>query len=333
MFSYTIKSAIDGNTYTGAMVGRSPFFHGARTTNIKTVVVPIIVKMKDGGVFDPTKTDAACSLAVTPSSLVQNSPIFKTHDFVLNGIDVGTSQYIDAFQRASFWTNVQVTGSRYHNVMSPITVASPVTFSPATGQGKTFAKGFFVGQTCALGVVDTAVLDSFLQNTAIPSLVTQGVVSPTSFPFFIFYNVVQAEGGDDPTVDPCCILGFHNAFGFPVQTYGIADFDLTGVFTDSSDTSTIAHEVGEWMDDPLGGNPVPAWGHIGQQPNCQNNLEVGDPLSGTNIPGVLMPNGFTYNLQELVFFSWFYRQNPSLGTNGDFSDNGAFTVDAGPVCF
>jgi hypothetical protein len=46
-----------------------------------------------------------------------------------------------------------------------------------------------------------------------------------------------------------------------------------------------------------------------------------------------MPNGFTYNLQELAFFSWFYRQNPSLGASGDFSDNGTFAEDAGPVCF
>jgi hypothetical protein len=37
-----------------------------------------------------------------------------------------------------------------------------------------------------------------------------------------------------------------------------------------------------------------------------------------------MPNGFTYHLQELAFFSWFYRQDPSTGVNGWYSDNGTF---------
>jgi hypothetical protein len=61
------------------------------------------------------------------------------------------------------------------------------------------------------------------------------------------------------------------------------------------------------------------------------NLEVGDPLTGIYIPTVTMPNGFTYHLQELAFFSWFYGA-PSIGSGGLFSDNGTFKTDAGPVC-
>jgi hypothetical protein len=38
----------------------------------------------------------------------------------------------------------------------------------------------------------------------------------------------------------------------------------------------------------------------------QGNLEVGDPLTGTNIPTITGTNGFAYHLQELPFFSWFY---------------------------
>jgi hypothetical protein len=44
-----------------------------------------------------------------------------------------------------------------------------------------------------------------------------------------------------------------------------------------------------------------------------------------------MPNGFTYHLQELAFFSWFYGA-PSIAVNGWYSDNNTFTSDAGPVC-
>jgi hypothetical protein len=32
---------------------------------------------------------------------------------------------------------------------------------------------------------------------------------------------------------------------------------------------------------------------------CQNNLEVGDPLTGTDVPTVKMANGYEYHLQEL----------------------------------
>jgi hypothetical protein len=93
----------------------------------------------------------------------------------------------------------------------------------------------------------------------------------------------------------------------------------------------MAHEVGEWMDDPFVNNPTPAWGHTGQVSGCQNNLEVGDPLTGTNIPSVTGSNGFTYHLQELAFFSWFYGA-PSIAVNDWFSDNNTFTSDAGAVC-
>lgn len=67
------------------------------------------------------------------------------------------------------------------------------------------------------------------------------------------------------------------------------------------------------MDDPLTTNATPAWGHVGQVSSCQTNLEVGDPLSGTLLPSVTM-NNFTYHSQELAFFSWFFRQVPSIPT-------------------
>src|SRR5216684_8200111 len=51
MFDYSVVSPLDGITYTGSMIGRSPFFHGARTTNVPAFIVPLIIKMPDGGVF------------------------------------------------------------------------------------------------------------------------------------------------------------------------------------------------------------------------------------------------------------------------------------------
>jgi hypothetical protein len=144
----------------------------------------------------------------------------------------------------------------------------------------------------------------------------------------------MAEQSTSPFIN-CCILGYHGAYldaNGNIQTYSPVDFDSTGAFGSAvADVTDMSHEVAEWANDPTGGNPTPAWGHIGQQPGCQGNFEVGDPLTGTNLPAITMPNGFTYHLQELVFFSWFYGA-PSIAANGWFSANNTFTTDAGAAC-
>ena len=93
----------------------------------------------------------------------------------------------------------------------------------------------------------------------------------------------------------------------------------------------VSHEAAEWMDDPYVVNNTPPWGNTGQVAGCQGNLEVGDPLTGSLAPRIFMPNGYTYSLQELADFSWFFGK-PSLGIHGWFSDNGTFLTDAGPPC-
>jgi len=85
------------------------------------------------------------------------------------------------------------------------------------------------------------------------------------------------------------------------------------------------------MNDPYDVNPTPAWGHVGQVSGCQNNLEVGDPLTHTHTSSIVGKNGFTYHLQELAFYSWFYGA-PSVAIHGWFSDNATFMSDAGPPC-
>jgi hypothetical protein len=213
------------------------------------------------------------------------------------------------------------------NTLSPIVVDIPA------GTGLAIAPSAF-GTACPLGVVNINNFSHLLTNQLLPALRSKGV-DPSTFPIFLMSNVVMSIGR--PTdLNKCCVLGFHGAKSYgvsrPIQTFSPLDFDTTGLFGPSvTDTSIMAHEVGEWQDDPFGNNPAPAWGHTGQVRGCQGNLEVGDPLTGTNIPAVTMPNGFTYHLQELAFFSWFYGA-PSIGVNNWFSDNGTFATDAGPVC-
>jgi hypothetical protein len=176
------------------------------------------------------------------------------------------------------------------------------------------------------GAVEVNWLESYLENTLLPSLKTQGLISETTFPMFLIHNVVMY----DTVTSNCCILGFHwyitTAAGR--QTYGISDYESSGRFTGIADVSVLTHEVAEWADDPFGNNPTKPWGHIGQVSGCQSNLENGDPLSGTTVS--ITKSGFTYHPQELAFFSWFYHSSPSLGVNGWFSNNGTFTSAAAP---
>ena len=331
MWDYSITSTLDGVQYTGTMVGRSPFFHGARTTNIPAIIVPIKIVMPDGGIFDPTTADPSCSPSGTALALVQASPVMQSALFSMGGTTVGTTQYPDAFQRSNFWTNVSVTGDRYHTLLSPVTTLGAVTVNVPKGSGTTnTAKSS--GGCGNIGVMDINWWDPYVQAMIIPSLTAQGV-SPTTLPLFLFYNVVMAQGSTSLTGSTCCILGYHGAFGSLVQTYVPFDFDTSTLFgPTTSAISPLSHEVGEWLDDPLGTNPTPSWGKIGQATTCQNDLEVGDPLTGTLFPSVSMPNGVTYAPQELAFFSWFYRQSPSIGVNGWYSDNGSFTTSAGAAC-
>jgi hypothetical protein len=89
-------------------------------------------------------------------------------------------------------------------------------------------------------------------------------------------------------------------------------------------------KIAEWVNDPGGFNGTPPWFNPGEV-SCQGNLEVGDPLTRTDLPAIAGPNGFAYHLQELAFFSWFFR-TPAIGAGATFSDNGTFTSDAGGVC-
>lgn len=327
MWTFNVTSTRDGNPYSGEMVGQSAFSAPNSSTTVTTQIVPIIFIMPDGGVFDPTVHDP-CAAAPGGSavSLTLGSPIVSTTRFTLNGDNVGKTQYLDAFQRANF---AKVIGGDYHTLLD-VTVLPAITVNVPASRGATFNDHALFGLCGFTGVIDINWWDPFVTGTIIPELASQGV-DPTTFPIFLFDNVVMSVGSPS-LFKKCCILGYHGAFGFPVQTYSPVDFETSGIFGPATrDTAVMAHEVGEWMDDPLGANPTPAWGHVGQVGGCQNNLEVGDPLTGIDIPTVTMPNGFTYHLQELAFFSWFYGA-PSIGSGGLFSDNGTFKTDAGPVC-
>jgi hypothetical protein len=347
-WTFDVSSTRDDGNYTGVMIGRNPFGNEPnKVAEIPTQIVPVVITTNligttvnsDGSItttpgvttMDPTVANTACLTAPNdvPLTLYRQSPIIQRASFTFGGTYVGDTQYVDAFQRANFWAYTQ--GRDYHVLLHPVTTTHTIYINVPSADGLALATNSLGSPDfCApLGIIDINWFDAYLDSTIIPSLYAQGV-NPGSFPIFLLANVVMASPVTDITT--CCVLGYHGAAGLPTQTYAPMDFDTTGLFgPEIFDTSVSAHEVAEWMNDPYGDNPVPPWGHIGQQPGCQSNLEVGDPLTGTDVPTVTMPNGYGYHLQELVFFSWFFGA-PSIAVNGWFSDNNTFTSDAGPPC-
>ena len=350
LWTFDVVSSRDGNTYPGVMVGLDPFNSPGRVT-VPTKVIPVKIVTHTLGTsvdpktniistapgvttFNPSVADTACLTAPNdvPTKLFQQSPILEEATFDFGGTIVGTTEYVDAFQRGNFWNANKSVPSDYHvnlggKLLDTITIDVPAPLGLALTTSSLGPPNF-----CApMAIVDINWFDTFITGTVIPALAAKGV-NPTTFPIFFVHNVVWASPVTN--LSSCCALGYHSLTGFPIptQTYSPADFDSTGLFgPGTEDTAVASHEVAEWMNDPFTINPTPAWGGTGQVAGCQNNLEVGDPLSGTDAPPIVMSNGFTYHLQELAFFSWFLGA-PSVGINGWFSNNGTFLTDAGPAC-
>ncbi len=130
------------------------------------------------------------------------------------------------------------------------------------------------------------------------------------------------------------ICRFHAAIPNPAfrgatQTVAVASYPDATSAAHESDTAVLSHEIGEWVNDPLGTNATPPWGNVGQvNGHCHANLEIGGPLTGTTFP---VACDDVTDHPELAWFSWFYEPIATTGVNGSFSFNGTFTRPA-PRC-
>jgi outer membrane protein assembly factor BamB len=308
--SFTSSSKV----YPFVMVGTDPS-KGSVSTTIPTVVVPLIFKFHDGTLIHTlSPRTTVCHGTRSATILTRNSPIFQSVPYPMTSTAIGTTQYLDAFQRANFWNDVSTTSPDYHVLLSKTGQTAGVVVSVPAGMGSSFPGA------CARARVGTVDVNWF-DGTVIPSLLLKiAALKPTVFPIFLSYNVSLDDGTDG-------IAGYHsdikNAKG--IQTYAFAAFD------DSDDISGLSHEVGEWMNDPLAitnENVTPSWGPSGQVTSgCQGNLEVGDPL--TNNFDVTRAN-FTYHLQDLAFLPWFAQAVSSSSVNGWFDFTNEFAAAAVP---
>lgn len=315
--------------YKYTMVGQSPFSvldNPLATVNAWLVPVTVSFRDAEGNLLhtsDPTARDRKCSPEGTAFELTQDSPIFQPFPYVVAGINIGTTQYADAFQRANFWKFVQRDNPDYSVTMKlrlgPVldltAIGFPVKRAPC---GK-------------LGKIQHAAWDDYLQTQAFPQLARAGV-KPTDFVVFLAYNVAWYER----KASDCCILSYHTAFKNPtfggaIQTYASADYETSNSFAAFKDIYALSHAVTAWIDNPLLNNDTPAWGHIGPVSGCRTDLDTGAALIGTTAD-ILMPNGFTYHVQDALFVPWFYRIDPSFSVDKQFSFFGTERGDAGGIC-
>lgn len=247
----------NSHTYNFTMVGTNPA-NTNTTTTVTAYIVPIkmvYTKAIYGSLhhkFDPMK-NTQNGVSIVQNLL--NSPLFNNLDWTYGGTDVGSTQYVDSFQRGSFWGNVS-TNTAYHVVLSP-TVLAEVTIKPTKAQGGNVINNPFGGT----GKIGEMNINSF--DVALQGFISQySQINPSNVPIFVTDNIYLTSGG-------CCIGGYHSA-NFNGQTYMYATYAYSsGAFVFSNDISAFSHEISEWYDDPL----------ITSNSPC-GLLEVGDPLEG-----------------------------------------------------
>src|SRR6266567_5820210 len=174
-----------GTTYNYNMVGVPPFPSSSAT--IPTVIIPVKIVISNGATFDPSHV-LSNGNTVTQNTIA--SPIFASVvDFTSGGADMGTTQYIDAYQRANFWDS---TGNPSHLLLGTPTVKPLQTLNVPRRSGST---GVVFGFTA--GLVDINYFD-----TQVHTMLTNLGITPNTFPIFITYNVYLTQHHS------CCIGGY-----------------------------------------------------------------------------------------------------------------------------
>jgi len=288
-------------TFTFNMVGTDPSTNVSTTIPVFIIPLKIVIKGLLGGTttFDPQH------VLSNGKTVIQNtlaSPVFtNTTTFIQGGVNVGTTQYIDAYQRANFWSIVQ-NNPNYHLLLGAPTVLPEQTINVSALNGTT---GTPFGSTAGeVGI-------NFFDNQ-VRSLITSFTqITPNSLPIFVTYDVYLTQNRS------CCIGGYHSSTGNTSAPQAYAHFtyvDHPGEF--AQDVSALSHEVGEWADDPLVVNTS------GNNTPC-GILENGDPLENNpNFGGFpYTSGGFTYNLQDLVTLPYFGAP-PSTSVNNFFTFQG-----------
>jgi hypothetical protein len=275
--------AYKGKTYQFTMVGAAPSANS--TTTIAAIIIPLKIVITKG-----TTTTLFSPRHVLPNgkTVLENtiaSPIFdSTTDYILGDVDLGATQYLDAYMRGNFWGAAG--HPDYHLLLSGPMVRDLQTLSPPA----------HLGQAATVLGVKAAVVDVTWFETQLMNLLKSLKIPQSTLPIFLTYDTYLTDGG----LVGCCIGGYHSyaVFSYGSIAYATATYvDKPGGF--AQDVSALSHEVAEWAADPATNNPTPC--------GAGQVLEVGDPEEGYPNYGAFpyAVNGFSYNLQDLVFLPYF----------------------------
>jgi len=301
-----------GVSFPFRMIGTNPA-HGSATTRVPVIIIPVQFNFADGTQLSATQT--ACGDTQSPESRILASPLFSNFPFTVGNTFVGDTQYMDAFQRANFWTDVSTKSPDYHVLLSPqVGSLFSVTLDPTLS-------GDVQGPCANIGFEEIGDFDPQVQN-----LINTLQIPQNTLPVFVMYNTFLTQNGG------CCILGYHStSFDAHLHPYLVASYSDPNLFNKPiEDIHALSHELGEWMDDPFIRSFVPSWGNVGQVGGCSFSLENGDPVTGTAFQ-VTTADGFTYHPEDLVFLPWFARQTPSTSVNGQYTFLNSFPTTQG-IC-
>jgi hypothetical protein len=299
--SWKASCVAGGQTYAFTMVGAAPSKNG--TTTIPAVIIPVTIVVTNG-----TTQTAFSPAHVLPNgkTVIENSiasPIFdSTTVYIQGGINLGATQYIDAFQRGNFLDSGD--NPSYHLLLSGPLVKEERTLSPSSGRA----------QTADIFGIEAAAADLYWFDEKAQSFLKTLNIPPNVLPIFLTYDTCLGEGG----LPGCCIGGYHSAVVNSNGTIACVEAtyaDKPGAF--AQDVSARSHEIAEWAEDPFTNNPTPCGEH--------QLLEAGDPEEGfPNYGAFPYPvNGFSYNLQDLVFLPYF-------GAKANRSVNGWMSFQGNP---
>ena len=222
--TWTYQLHVRGVSYPEQFVGTSP----ARdlTTTIPTVIIPI--ELKRGTFVANPSTALTNGLSVVQNTVA--SPIFQSSvDFVQGGTNVGTTQYVDAYQRAALWKTAS-TEANYHVLLGQPTVR-PTQVVAVPGTEGTVETTF--GQQVIVANINwyDGVIQPMLKSLNIPTNV---------LPIFVNTQTYLSDETPPKVLSGCCIGGYHSAAaGQPYVQFSYSQ--LAGAFAE--DVSALSHEM------------------------------------------------------------------------------------------
>ena len=313
---WTSSFKYEGITYPFTVIGGNP--SAQQTSVIPTVVIPYRFVFSDGTAIDATTDviDGSNALA-----LALASPIFNNASFASGPTPLGTTQWGDAYMRGNFWSLDGGQNSGYHTLLDVVWVAPLQVIDVPADAGFTLSVG---GEL--VGFVDF----NFVDITTVNTIYALGIP-----PSVLSVNVASELVGIQPT--GLAGLGFHFYWDLSPATGvpGVNTYIQTGVFPLGSAVvrglaqggGVLAHEIVEWLMDPVLNNLIPAWGDPFIPNYCWNPaMEVADPLEYFDGSGTTSSlNGHSYVFPDVAFLPWFARTPMNFSVNGWYSLNNTLT--------